>query len=73
MCFYFPQLESQDGRGQSQRGKYSIEEANQPFPVPHDGLSFESVIKDRDELEGFQKYLEKKDPKGLLLLAAERI
>ncbi|XP_028406218.1 regulator of G-protein signaling 22-like [Dendronephthya gigantea] len=68
--FMQEELESQDGRGQSQQGKYSIEEANQPFPVPHDGISFENVIKDRSELEGFQKYLEKKDPKGVIDLMA---
>jgi hypothetical protein len=58
------QLESEDGRDNSERGKYSIEDANHPRPSSSDGMSFENVIKDRDELEGFQKYLEKKDPKG---------
>jgi hypothetical protein len=58
-------LESDDDREHSERGKYSIEEANHPQPLSSDGVSFESVIKDRDELEGFQKYLEKKDPKGI--------
>ena len=63
----FQQLESEDGRDHSERGKYSVEDANHPPPLPSDGVSFESVLKDRDELEGFQKYLEKKDPKGLAL------
>lgn len=58
-------MDSQDGRDHSERGKYSIEAANHPPPMPADGVSFESVLKDRDELEGFQKFLEKKDPKGL--------
>jgi hypothetical protein len=58
-------LESEDGREHSERGKYSIEDANHPQSLSSDGVSFESVIKDRDELEGFQKYLEKKDPKGI--------
>lgn len=64
--YFFQQLDSQDGREKSEHGKYSIDEANHPLPSPQDGISFESIIKDRDELEGFQKYLEKKDPKGLL-------
>ena len=64
------QLESEDGRDHSERGKYSIEDVNSPHPSQSDGLSFENVIKDRDELEGFQKYLEKKDPKGVMDLMA---
>ncbi|CAB4017228.1 Hypothetical predicted protein, partial [Paramuricea clavata] len=68
--FLQEELESDDGREHSERGKYSIEEANHPQPLSSDGVSFESLIKDRDELEGFQKYLEKKDPKGVIDLMA---
>lgn len=41
-----------------------MEEANRPAPVPKDGITFEALIKNRDEVEHFKEFLNKKHAKG---------
>ena len=41
-----------------------MEEANRPVPVPKDGITFEELIKNRDEVEHFKEFLNKKHTRG---------
>ena len=41
-----------------------MEEANRPAPVPKDGITFEALIRNRDEVEHFKEFLNKKHAKG---------
>ena len=41
-----------------------MEEANRPLPVPKDGFTFESLIRNRTEVEHFKEFLNKKHGKG---------
>lgn len=53
-----------------EKERISVEEANRPFPVPKDGITFESVIKDREEVEHFKEFLNKKHNRGIKDLMA---
>ena len=41
-----------------------MEEANSPLPVPKDGFTFETLIRDREEVEHFKGFLNKKHARG---------
>ena len=41
-----------------------MEEANRPLPVPKDGVTFESLIRNREEVEHFKEFLNKKHARG---------
>ena len=41
-----------------------MEEANRPAPVPKDGITFEALIRNRDEVEHFKEFLNKKHARG---------
>lgn len=43
-----------------------MEEANSPLPVPKDGFAFEALIRNRDEVEHFKEFLNKKHAKGTI-------
>ena len=60
----FRQLDDQEGKENFESGRYGVEDVKNSLPVAPDGVSFESLMKDREELEGFQRFLEKRDPKG---------
>ena len=47
-----------------EKERISVEEANRPFPVPKDGITFESLIRNRDEVEYFKEFLNKKHNRG---------
>ncbi|XP_046862690.1 regulator of G-protein signaling 22-like isoform X3 [Xenia sp. Carnegie-2017] len=58
------ELDDQEGKENFESRRYGVEDVKNSLPVPPDGVSFESLMKDREELEGFQRFLEKRDPKG---------
>lgn len=45
-----------------------MEEANRPLPVPKDGVTFESLIRNREEVEHFKEFLNKKHARGNISL-----
>lgn len=47
-----------------EKEKISIDEANRPMPIPKDGFSFETLIRNRSEVEYFREFLSKKHTKG---------
>ncbi|RMX53678.1 hypothetical protein pdam_00000335, partial [Pocillopora damicornis] len=53
-----------------EKERISVEEANRPFPVPKDGITFESLIRNRDEVEYFKEFLNKKHNRGIKDLMA---
>ncbi|XP_031550659.1 regulator of G-protein signaling 22-like [Actinia tenebrosa] len=53
-----------------EKEKISIEEASRPMPVPKDGFSFETLIRNRNEVEHFREFLSKKHTKGIKDLMA---
>ena len=61
LCLHF-QLDSAEDEQEKER--ISVEEANRPLPVPKDGFSFETLIRNRDEVEHFKEFLNKKHTRG---------
>ena len=47
-----------------EKERISVEEANRPPPVPKDGFTFETLIRNRDEVEHFKEFLNKKHARG---------
>ena len=47
-----------------EKERISVEEANRPLPVPKDGVTFESLIRNREEVEHFKEFLNKKHARG---------
>ncbi|XP_046857991.1 uncharacterized protein LOC124451417 isoform X2 [Xenia sp. Carnegie-2017] len=60
------ELDDQEGKENFESGKYGVEDVKNSLPDSPDGVSFESLMKDREELEGFQRFLEKRDPKEMV-------
>ena len=52
------------GEDDQEKERISVEEANRPFPVPKDGFTFESLIRNRNEVEYFKEFLGKKHNRG---------
>ena len=48
------------------REKISIEELNLPLPAAADGVSFESFIRKKSDLESFKEFLDRTSNKGIL-------
>ena len=63
--FLLPQHEIDDDGSDKER--ISVDEANRPLPVPKDGFTFESLIRNRTEVELFKEFLSKKHTKGNLM------
>ncbi|KAL9980558.1 hypothetical protein ACROYT_G009160 [Oculina patagonica] len=53
-----------------EKERISIEEANRPPPVPKDGFTFETLIRNRNEVENFKEFLNKKHARGIKDLMA---
>ena len=61
LIFFFQFGNAED---EHEKERISVEEANSPFPVPKDGVTFEALIRNRDEVEHFKEFLNKKHAKG---------
>ena len=66
-------MSSEDTEEEDSREKISIEEMNSPMPVASDGITFESFIRNKHDLETFKDFLERKNNKGIAFLFYLRI
>ena len=47
------------------REKISIEEMNSPLPVSSDGVTFDSFIRNKQDVDSFKEFLQRTNNKGL--------
>ena len=66
LSIFFLFFQFGNAEDEHEKERISVEEANSPFPVPKDGVTFEALIRNRDEVEHFKEFLNKKHAKGIM-------
>lgn len=59
-----------DTEDEQDKERISVDEANRAMPEPKDGFTFETLIKNREEVEHFKNFLTKKHGRGIKDLMA---
>ena len=68
--------EIEDEDDEDPREKISLEEVNLPLPSATDGITFETFIRNKHDLESFKEFLERTNNKGstiLFLIIAQKV